>query len=194
MTSSTDKAIIVSAPSGAGKSTLVHHLTNHYPQLAFSVSACTRPRRKEEKEGIDYYFISPETFTKHVESDDFIEWEEVYPGCRYGTLKSEIDRIWRQKQTPIFDVDVKGGLNLKKYFGEKGLSVFVQPPSVQHLKERLEKRCTDSPERIAERVAKAEEELGFISSFDTVIVNDDLEKAKREITLATGTFLGINQP
>lgn len=194
MTSSTDKAIIVSAPSGAGKSTLVHHLTNLFPQLAFSVSACTRPRRKEEQEGIDYYFISPETFTKHVESDDFIEWEEVYTGCRYGTLKSEIDRIWRQQQTPIFDVDVKGGLNLKKYFGEKGLSVFVQPPSVQRLKERLEKRAADSPERIAERVAKAEEELGFVSRFDTVIVNDDLEKAKSEIALATSTFLGIDQP
>ncbi|MCK9204261.1 MAG: guanylate kinase [Bacteroidales bacterium] len=184
-----EKAIIVSAPSGAGKSTLVHHLMGVFPQLEFSVSACTRPKRAEETDGVDYYFISVAQFQEHIESCDFIEWEEVYQGCFYGTLKSEIRRIWSLDKIPVFDVDVKGGLNLKKYFRKSGLAIFVQPPSMGTLKERLENRGTESPEDLAKRIGRAEKELSFAPKFDTVIVNNELEKAKQEICNLVQSFL-----
>jgi len=183
------KAIIVSAPSGAGKSTLVHRLMAAFPQLAFSVSACTRTARSTEAHGRDYYFMLSEIFKQHIESGDFIEWEEVYPGNFYGTLKSEIDRIWSSGKIPVFDVDVLGGLNLKKYFGQSALAVFIQPPSLKILQDRLENRNTESPESLEKRISKAEKELGFASKFDTIIVNDDLEKAIEQLSSLVKAFI-----
>jgi len=172
------KALIFSAPSGSGKTTIVKHLLSKFPQLEFSVSATTRlPRNNSEKNGKDYYFLSVDEFQQKIENMEFVEWEEVYKDIFYGTLKSEVDRIWENNQVVIFDVDVVGGVNLKKYFGKDALSFFVKVPSLEVLEQRLRKRGTENEESLKKRIAKAGEELKFESKFDCTIVNDDLEKA-----------------
>ncbi|MBL7943244.1 MAG: guanylate kinase [Flavobacteriales bacterium] len=172
------KAIIFSAPSGSGKTTIVHHLLG-VPDLnlAFSVSATSRPKRGAEADGRDYFFITPEEFIDRARKGDFIEWEEVYKDQYYGTLKSEIDRLWSEGKNVIFDVDVVGGLNLKKYFGEQSLALFVQPPSIETLRFRLRNRSTETDEKIAMRIDKAQKEMAYAPKFDAVIVNDILEDA-----------------
>ena len=185
-----NKVLIFSAPSGSGKSTIVNHILGLYPDsMEFSVSATSRPPRGEEKHGREYYFLSPDEFRKAVKEDKFVEFEEVYEGRFYGTLKSECERIWTAGHVIIFDVDVKGGVNLKKYFGDKALSIFIKAPSVEVLRERLVKRGTDSPEAIEERVAKAEEEMTYAPKFDYVLVNDDLSTAYAESEKVVEDFL-----
>jgi len=175
------KLVIFSAPSGAGKTTIVRQLLiDRTLSLEFSVSATCREPRPNEIEGRDYYFLSLNEFKKRVAAGDFLEWEEVYPGICYGTLKSEVDRICDAGKNVIFDVDVVGGLNIKKQFGNQALAVFVQPPSVEELRIRLKNRSTESDEKIAMRIAKAEHELSFSDKFDVILVNDNLEKAVKE--------------
>lgn len=175
------KAIIFSAPSGSGKTTIVRHLLKKYPDLGFSISASTRDKRgRTEAHGKDYYFLSPEDFKKKIDDKEFIEWEEVYEGNFYGTLKSEIQRIWDQGKNVIFDVDVKGGLNLKKYFGDKSLAIFVKVPTLDILKERLRDRGTDSDESISRRLFKANFEMSFQDQFDKVLVNENLQTSLAE--------------
>jgi guanylate kinase len=183
------KAIIFSAPSGAGKTTLVKHLMEQLPILAFSVSATSREKRAHEIHGKDYYFLSPEQFRAHIQSNDFLEWEEVYPDHYYGTLKSEVERILESGKAVIFDVDVIGGLNLKEYFGSEALAVFVKPPSEEVLENRLRFRNTETEEKIQLRLSKAKQELGFEGRFDTVIVNSDLEKAKLDSQEKVNNFI-----
>lgn len=183
------KAIIFSAPSGAGKTTIVHHLLKEDLNLAFSVSACSRPRRHNEKEGEDYYFLSVEEFKLKIIRNEFLEWEEVYKDNYYGTLKSEIERIWDMGKHVIFDVDVVGGMNLKKYFGKNALSIFVKAPSIAHLEARLKLRETETPESIARRIGKAEKEMAYATQFDFVLLNDDLGKACREAEVVVSNFL-----
>lgn len=183
------KALIFSAPSGSGKSTIVHHILDKYPDMEFSVSATSRKPRGEEKDGVDYYFLSEEEFRARIAENGFVEHEEVYPGRFYGTLKSEIKRIWDAGHVVIFDVDVKGGVNLKKYFGRDALSVFIQAPSVEVLRERLVKRGTDSAEDIEKRVAKAAEEMTYAPQFDHILINDDLQKAFEEAEALVSHFL-----
>lgn len=183
------RVVIFSAPSGAGKTTLVHHLLNNLPQLAFSVSATSRPRRGEEVEGKDYYFFSQEDFREAISEGRFLEWEEVYPGCFYGTLRSEIESLFDRGKVVIFDVDVMGGLHLKSLFGEQALAVFVKPPSKQALLERLMNRATESLEKIAQRVEKASKELSYEERFDVVILNEHLESAKQEAYNRVTTFI-----
>jgi guanylate kinase len=185
------KAIIVSAPSGAGKTTIVKHLLKVVPQLEFSISACSRAKRDEETDGKDYYFISANDFRKKIDCDEFVEWQEVYPGSYYGTLKSEMDRIWSLDKTPIFDVDVIGAVNLKKYFGVDGLGIFIHPPSIEELEKRLKHRGTESEETLKKRIGKAEYELTFAPYFDTVIINDNLEVKCREVVGLVEGFLGV---
>lgn len=184
------KALIFSAPSGSGKSTIVHHILDTFTGMEFSVSATSRNPRGEEKDGVDYYFLSEEKFRELIDADGFVEHEEVYPGRFYGTLKSEIKRIWDAGHVVIFDVDVKGGVNLKKYFGKNALSVFIQAPSIEVLRERLMKRGTDSAEDIEKRVAKAAEELTYAPKFDHILVNDDLQAAFAESESIVEEFLG----
>jgi guanylate kinase len=175
------KAIIFSAPSGSGKTTIVKHLLKKNPDLGFSISASTRDKRgRTEAHGKDYYFLSPEEFKKKIDDNDFIEWEEVYEGNFYGTLKSEIQRIWDLGKNVIFDVDVKGGLNLKKYFGDKALAVFVKVPTLDVLKDRLNDRGTESTENISRRMFKANFEMSFQDQFDKVLINENLEKSLAE--------------
>lgn len=172
------KLVILSAPSGAGKTTIMQHLLEKFPgHLEFSVSATSRPMRKDEAEGVDYYFISVDEFKKRIANNEFIEWEEVYKDNFYGTLKKEIERIWRLGKHVIFDVDVTGGINLKKQFGDKALAIFVMPPSIQHLEDRLKKRETETPESIARRIGKAEQELKTAPQFDKQLLNEDLKTA-----------------
>lgn len=171
---SNGKCVIFSAPSGAGKTTIVHYLLNEFPELAFSVSACSREPRSNEVDGKDYYFLGLAGFQNQIKADAFVEWEEVYANNFYGTLKSELTRIWSEGKTVIFDVDVIGGLNIKKYFGDNALAVFVQPPNYEALEERLRYRSTETEEKIQMRLAKAKEELGHADQFDTILVNDDL--------------------
>ncbi|WP_053406134.1 guanylate kinase [Persicobacter sp. CCB-QB2] len=171
------KAFIFSAPSGSGKTTIVHHLLNQRDDLCFSISATTREARGAEKHGQDYYFLSKEEFNNRVNQDEFVEWEEVYPGCCYGTLKSEVERIWAEGKHVVFDVDVKGGVSLKKYFQEQALAVFVRIPDLETLEARLRGRGTDEECAIKKRLAKAEYELGFEENFDISIINDNLENA-----------------
>ena len=187
---SNGKAIIFSAPSGAGKTTIVRHLMG-LPDLhlAFSVSATTRTKRDYEKDGVDYYFISAEEFLQRARNGEFIAWEEVYSGQYYGTLKSEVERIWNRGEHVIFDLDVVGGLNLKKILGDRALAVFVKPPSIDVLVQRLEGRSTETPEKIAQRVAKAHHEMEYEPRFDTVVVNDDLITALREAEERVSHFL-----
>ncbi len=169
------KAIIFSAPSGAGKTTIVKHLLQLDLGLEFSISACSRPPRKQELDGRDYYFMSVEDFRKHITQDDFLEWEEVYRDHYYGTLKTELYRIWRKQRHVVFDVDVVGGLNLKNYFGRNALAIFVQPPSMQELEKRLRDRSTDTDDKIRNRMEKAGDEMKSAGQFDVVLVNDNLE-------------------
>jgi len=185
----TCRAIIISAPSGAGKSTIVQRLIGQYPQLEFSVSACTRPKRRTEAEGKEYYFLARESFLEKIANQEFIEWEEVYPGSFYGTLKSELDRIRNHGNIPLFDVDVKGGVNLKKYFGPHALAVFIQPPSLAILEQRLRARGTDPEESLRGRLNKAGTEMGFAGQFDKIVVNDDLDLAVEQVTAGIRNFL-----
>lgn len=184
------KAVIFSAPSGSGKSTIVSHILKLHPELKFSVSAASRAPRGDEKNGVAYWFISADEFRKRIADNEFVEYEEVYPGSFYGTLKSEVERIWDNGDAIIFDVDVKGGVNLKKYFGDRALSVFIQAPSVEVLRQRLVSRATDSPEAIERRVAKAAEEMTYADKFDHIIVNDDLQKAYVDAEKLVDDFLG----
>lgn len=183
------KAVIFSAPSGSGKSTIVSHILKLHPELKFSVSAASRAPRGDEKNGVAYWFISADEFRKRIADNDFVEYEEVYPGSFYGTLKSEVERIWDNGDAIIFDVDVKGGVNLKKYFGDRALSVFIQAPSVEVLRQRLVSRATDSQEAIERRVAKAAEEMTYADKFDHIIVNDDLQKAYADAEKLVDDFL-----
>ena len=185
-----NKVLIFSAPSGSGKSTIVNHILGLYPDsMEFSVSATSRPPRGEEKHGKEYYFLSPDEFRKLIDEDKFVEFEEVYEGRYYGTLKSECERIWAAGHVIIFDVDVKGGVNLKKYFGDDALAIFIKAPSVEVLRERLIKRGTDSLEAIEERVAKAEEEMAYAPKFDYILVNDDINTAFAESEKMVEDFL-----
>ncbi|HKI88892.1 MAG TPA: guanylate kinase [Draconibacterium sp.] len=174
------KLIIFSAPSGSGKTTIVKHLLQQNLNLEFSVSATSREARKNEKHGKDYYFLSQKEFQQKIENEEFLEWEEVYEGIYYGTLKSEVERIRNFGKNVIFDVDVVGGLNIKKFYGNEALAIFVQPPSVKELEKRLSFRSTETEEKIKMRVAKARHELSYASQFDVIIVNNELEKAVKE--------------
>lgn len=182
------KVIIFSAPSGAGKSTVVGHLLKQFPFLEFSVSATSRKPRGQEKNGKDYYFFTTEQFEEKIRNGEFVEYEEVYTGSYYGTLKSEVKRIWDKGNIIVFDIDVKGGVNLKKLYGANALAVFIQPPSVEVLRNRLIGRGTDSMEAIEKRVAKAEEELTYAGKFDIVITNDNLQEALAEAEKIVGDF------
>jgi len=182
------KLVIFSAPSGAGKTTIVHHLLSKDFKLEFSISACTRAQRPGEVHGKDYYYISLEEFKKSISLDEFVEWEEVYKNNFYGTLKTEVERIWKSGHHVIFDVDVDGGLNLKKAFGDRALAVFVMPPSLESLRERLEQRETETPESITRRMGKAPIELQKSVLFDKVILNDDLESAFAKAEEIVGEF------
>lgn len=184
------KLIIFSAPSGSGKSTLVNHLLSQPDaKYAFSVSCTSRAPRGTEQHGKEYYFLSPEEFRQRIANDEFLEYEEVYADKFYGTLKSEVERLSNEGYTVLFDVDVKGGINIKKFYGDRALSIFVQPPSIEELSRRLHGRGTDTEEVIQTRLAKAEYELTFASQFDRIIVNDDLETAKVELLTVVDSFL-----
>ncbi|HEY3389569.1 MAG TPA: guanylate kinase [Prolixibacteraceae bacterium] len=183
------KLVIFSAPSGAGKTTIVKHLLSRNFNFGFSISATTRKPRGQEQNGKDYYFLSVEEFREKINHEEFLEWEEVYPGCFYGTLKSEVDRICKNGQNILFDVDVVGGSNIKKYYGEKALAVFIQPPSIKELENRLLARSTDCIEVIKERIAKAEHELTYVHLFDIIIINDRLDVALQEAEEKVGEFL-----
>ena len=184
------KVVIFSAPSGSGKSTLVNYLMLQNDSFGFSVSATSRPPRGEEKNGVEYFFFTPEEFRAKIEADEFVEYEEVYPGRYYGTLKSQVEEQLKS-QNVLFDVDVVGGCNLKKYFGENALFIFVQAPSVEELRKRLEGRGDTSPEEIERRLAKAAYEMTFAQDADRVIVNDDLEKAKSELLKIVNNFISL---
>ena len=185
------KLIIFSAPSGSGKSTIVQWLMQEHPELRlyFSISCTSRAPRGTEQNGVEYFFISPEEFREKIAHDDFVEYEEVYENRFYGTLKSQVEKQLLAGQNVVFDVDVKGGVNIKKFYGNEALSLFIQPPSIEELRRRLEGRATDTPEAIRERLAKAEYELTFAPQFDHIIVNDDLETAKQDTLRIVTDFL-----
>ena len=185
------KVLIFSAPSGSGKSTIVNHILGLHPEIEFSVSATSRPPRGAERDGVEYLFYSADTFRALVQEQKFVEYEEVYPDRFYGTLKSEVNRIWAKGHVIIFDVDVKGGVSLKKYFGDAALSVFIQAPSVEELRRRLLSRATDTAEAIETRVAKAAEEMTYAHRFDRILVNDELEKAYRQAEDMVNHFLSL---
>ena len=185
-----NKVIIFSAPSGAGKSTIVNHILKLHPEMEFSISATSRAPRGSEKNGVEYYFFSEQEFRDLIAKDSFVEYEEVYPGSFYGTLKSEVERIWAKGHVIVFDIDVKGGVNVKRIFGDKALSIFIKAPSVEELRRRLEGRGTDSAEAIDRRVAKAQSETEFAKGkFDYTLVNDDLETALAEADKVIGDFV-----
>lgn len=183
------KMIIISAPSGAGKTTLVKYLLGERPDIEFSISACSRPQRDGEQNGVDYYFLTVDEFKKKVESNEFIEWEEVYAGSLYGTLRSEVERIWEKGNHVIFDVDVVGGLNIKKQYGDKALAIFIMPPSIEVLEQRIRKRQSDSEEQIKKRIEKAEWEMQYAPEFDITIVNNEITIARVELTEKVEAFL-----
>lgn len=176
-----NKILIVTAPSGAGKSTITKKLLNEFPNIRFSISACTRAPRGKEQDGVDYYFMSIDEFRAKIEQNAFVEWEMVYEGKYYGTLRSELERIWAKNELPLFDIDVKGALRVKELYGAQAVSVFIQAPSIEELKKRLESRNTDAPDAIAERINKAAYETSFASQFDHVVVNDDLDVAVAQV-------------
>ena len=186
------KLIIVSAPSGSGKSTIVNWLMQEHPELKlyFSISCTSRAPRGSEQNGVEYFFLTPEELRDRIAKQEFLEYEEVYENRFYGTLKQQVENQREQGQNVVFDVDVKGGINIKKYYGDEALSLFIQPPSVEELRRRLEGRKTDTPEAIEERLAKAEYEMTFAPQFDKIIVNDDLETAKQETLKIVKAFLG----
>ncbi len=185
-----NKVIIFSAPSGAGKSTIVNHILGLHPEIEFSISATSRAPRGQEQHGVEYYFFTADEFRQMIAEDKFVEHEEVYPGSFYGTLKSEVERIWAKGHVIVFDIDVQGGVNLKRIFGDQAFSVFIQAPSVKVLRERLVGRGTDTPEAIEKRVAKAASEMEFAAGkFDHVLVNDDLQTAFAEAERIIGDFL-----
>ena len=185
------KLIIFSAPSGSGKSTIVQWLMKEHPELKlyFSISCTSRAPRGTEQNGVEYFFLTPEEFREKIANDEFVEYEEVYENRFYGTLKSQVEKQLNAGQNVVFDVDVKGGVNIKKFYGDDALSVFIQPPSIEELRKRLVGRATDSPEAIEERLAKASYELTFANQFDTIVVNDDLEMAKNETLHQVNAFL-----
>jgi guanylate kinase len=184
------KIIILTAPSGAGKTTIKTKLIAEIPELmSFSVSATTRKIRAGEKDGVDYVFLNEDEFKQKIEHQEFIEWEMVYPGLYYGTTLDEMKRIWRDGKTPLLDIDVKGALNVKKQFGENVLTIFIDPPSIEILRERLTNRGTDSDEHIQTRINKATEEIGYKKNFDTIILNDDLKKATEDTLSAVLNFI-----
>ena len=183
--------VIFSAPSGSGKSTIINWLMKEHPELnlSFSISCTSRAPRGAEQDGVEYFFISPEEFRARIHNDEFLEYEEVYEDRFYGTLKAQVERQLAEGQNVVFDVDVKGGCNIKKHYGDKALSIFIQPPSVEELRRRLEKRGTDSPQVIEDRLAKAEYEMTFADRFDRIVVNDDLEQALQETYQLVSLFL-----
>ena len=186
---SNGKLVIISAPSGSGKTTIVHHLLEQDLDLEFSISACSREKRSGEVDGKDYYFYPVEVFKSKINNDEFVEWEEVYPGHFYGTLQSEIERIWAGGKHVIFDVDVVGGLNLKSKFEETALALFVMPPSIPELEKRLAGRSTDSKQNIQKRIDKATEEISYSNQFDAIVVNDILEEALKDAEKIVRTFV-----
>jgi len=183
------KMIIFSAPSGAGKTTIVRAMLDFFPGLEFSVSACSRPKRETEIDGRDYYFLGVEGFRRKISEGAFLEWQEVYKDHYYGTLRSEVERIWASGRQVIFDVDVYGGINIKKQYGERALSVFVMPPSLEILEERLRKRSTDDEASLSKRLEKARQEIGKAGEFDIILMNDDLERAIEEAKHIVAGFL-----
>ena len=185
------KLIIVSAPSGSGKRTIVNWLMQEHPELKlyFSISCTSRAPRGTEQNGVEYFFLTPEEFKEKIQNDEFLEYEEVYENRFYGTMKQQVEHQREQGQNVVFDVDVKGGVNIKKFYGDEALSLFIQPPSVEELRRRLEGRGTDTPEAIEQRLAKAEYELTFAPQFDRIIVNDDLEAAKQETLRVVSEFI-----
>ena len=185
------KLIIISAPSGTGKSTIISWLMKEHPELnlAFSISCTSRAPRGTEQNGVEYFFLTPEEFRERIDNDEFLEYEEVYEGRFYGTLKAKVERQLEAGQNVVFDVDVKGGVNIKKYYGDEALSIFIQPPSIGELRRRLEGRGTDSPEVIDQRIARAEFELTFAEKFDTIVVNDDLATAEADALAIVQDFL-----
>jgi guanylate kinase len=183
------KMVIISAPSGAGKSTIVKHLLDKGINLEFSISATTRQPRGEEKDGKEYYFLDIEDFRRRIKKGDFIEWEEVYKDQLYGTLKSEVDRIWANRNHVLFEVDVKGGIHLKNIFRHKAISIFIMPPSIMELEKRLRMRRTDSPSKIKIRIAKATEEMKMADKFDNIVLNDSLEQAENDVYNLVHSFL-----
>jgi len=184
-----EKLIILSAPSGSGKTSIVKKLLEQSLPLAFSISATSRTKRDGEKENIDYYFITPEDFKKKIGEKAFIEWEEVYQGCFYGTLKSEIERIWADRKTVVLDMDVIGGLNVKKMYETKALSIFIKPPDMETLTERLKRRGTESEDSLQQRINKANFELSFANQFDIIIINDHFESACQEVLDVVSNFI-----
>ncbi len=189
-----NKVIIFSAPSGSGKSTIVGRLLADYPNLEFSISATSRAPRGNETDGREYYFFTREEFENKIRNGEFVEYEEVYEGSYYGTLKSEVERIWAKGHAIIFDIDVKGGVNLKSLYGDTAMSVFIMPPDMETLKKRLESRGTDSAESIEKRLARAKEEMEYRAKFDHVVVNDDLETAVKDTRRLIDAFLAGSKP
>ncbi|CAI8238010.1 MAG: Guanylate kinase [Flavobacteriaceae bacterium] len=189
MSSDSGKLVVFSAPSGSGKTTLVHHLLQQGLPIGFSISATSRPPRGKEKDGVDYFFMSENSFREKIAENAFLEYEEVYEGTFYGTLRSEVDRLWKTGKTVLFDIDVVGGLNVKRQYPDQCLALFIQPPSLSELEKRLRGRGTDNEKKIKERLTKATKELDLANQFDKVIVNDDLETAKEEVGKAVHDFL-----
>jgi guanylate kinase len=184
-----NKMIVITAPSGAGKTSITHHLMKVFPQLSFSISAATRKPRANEMDSIDYYFMSPEEFQKKILDEEFVEWEMVYEGKYYGTLKSELRRIWQKQEVPVLDIDVQGGIHVQKEYPVNSLFIFILPPSVEELKKRLESRGTESPESLQTRISKASYELSFVNQFEHIIENRDLDKACAEAEDLVREFL-----
>ncbi len=185
------KLIIITAPSGAGKTSITKFLLKRFPQLSFSISAATRERRYHETDGVDYYFLTAEEFQEKIRDNAFIEWEMVYEGKYYGTLRKELDRIWNKNEVPVLDIDVKGAIHVQQQFPGNSLSIFIEPPSVEELKRRLESRGTETPETLQARVNKAAYEISFKQHFDKIIVNDDLTKACEEAEAIIKAFTGL---
>ena len=185
------KLIIICAPSGAGKTTIVRHVLENIPSMEFSVSATNRKQRPNEVNGLDYYFIETDEFTSKIARSEFLEWEEVYPGTFYGTLKNEIDRIWNRGNHVIFDVDVEGGLNIKRHYGNRALLIFIRPPSLEVLAQRLKSRATETQKDYEMRVKKAKREMSYEKHADQVLINDQLEKAKAEALVMVNEFLAV---